>query len=286
MSCNLNLELQFNSDTNHPELGQNPQVKRHFTAGFPLIRCHAHFWLTAYKFGGYHYPFRLNISQDSHHSGKHHTHSYPIIDNTQIVKWRDIIRSGRISESFHASASVEARLDMFLEPTLFTNKEVPLTFNVQSWNFIYNEWLNLWPHDWTQPTIPLPRAGLAQSPYPVITWSGLPRWPVHPHMKLSRGPPLVISILIAIVQRFKQLVNNNISITWEIPRVSVALYQEPRTKKQANSLLHNREWFCLFFTSCHMVAAFFPLSKSLPFQFLKNSSKDSVVKAAVAMYQK
>ena len=86
-------------------------------------------------------------------------------------------------------------------------------------------WLN-------KPTRPLPRAGLAQSPYPIITWSGLPGWPVQ---GLSRGPPLVTSIMTAIVQWFKQLVNNNnISITWEIPRVSVALYQEPRTKKKPN----------------------------------------------------
>ena len=186
-----------------------------------------------------------------------------------------------------SSASVEAKLDTFLEPTLFTNKEVPLSVNVQSWDFIYNEWLNHWSHDWTQPTSPLPRAGLAQSPYPVITWSALSGWPVHPHMRSSRSPPLVTSIMTATVQWFKQLVsNNNISITWEIPRVSVALYQEPRTKKQTNSLLYNREWFCLFFISSHMVVAFFPLSKSLPFQFLKNISKDSILKAATAMHQK
>ena len=38
-----------------------------------------------------------------------------------------------------SSASVEAKLDTFLEPTLFTNKEVTLSVNVQSWDFIYNE---------------------------------------------------------------------------------------------------------------------------------------------------
>lgn len=134
------------------------------------------------------------------------------------------------------SASVQAKLDTLLEPTLFTNKEVPLSFNVHSWDFIFNEWLNHWPHDWTQPTRPLPRAGLAQSPYPVIPWSGLPGWPVQ---GLSRSPPLVTNIMTAIAQWFKQLVNNNsISITWEIPRVSVALYQEPRTKKKKKKILY------------------------------------------------
>ena len=43
LSSSLNWELQLNSDTNHSELGQTPQVKRHFTSRVPLIRCHTHF---------------------------------------------------------------------------------------------------------------------------------------------------------------------------------------------------------------------------------------------------